>query len=103
MARRGRVILSMDTETNEMEFAVRLLNTIRLDKALDARLTRLARLTGRSKSYYVNRVLEEQIAELEHRYSARRLAWRPTDGAERVLPLYELERALRADDWSVPS
>ena len=38
---------------NEMEFAVRFFNSIRLDRELDARLTRLARLTGRSKSYYV--------------------------------------------------
>jgi len=85
-------------QTNEMEFAVRLLNSIRLDKTLDSRLTRLARLTGQSKSYYVNRALEEQIQELEQRYSARRLAGRATDGPERILPLYELECALGADD-----
>jgi RHH-type transcriptional regulator, rel operon repressor / antitoxin RelB len=85
-------------QTNEMEFAVRLLNSIRLDKALDARLSRLARLTGRSKSYYVNRALEEQIQVFEHRYSARRLTRHVTDGPERILPLYELECALGADD-----
>ena len=84
-------------QTNEMEFAVRLLNSIRLDKALDARLTRLARLTGRSKSYYINRALEEQIQQLEHRYSARKLGC-AADSRERILPLYELECALGLDD-----
>lgn len=81
-----------------MEFAVRLLNSIRLDKTLDARLTRLVRLAGRSKSYYVNRALEEQIPKLEHRYVARGIKCGAADGQERILPLYELECALRADD-----
>ena len=77
---------------------MRLLNSIRLDKTLDARLTRLARLTGRSKSYYVNQALEDQIQKLEHRYAAREVVWGAADGPERILPLYELECALRADD-----
>ena len=68
---------------NEMEFAVRFFNSIRLDRELDARLTRLARLTGRSKSYYVNRALEGQIQELEHRYSARKLGLATTGNAAR--------------------
>ena len=42
-----------------------LFASIRLDKKLDARLARLARLTGRSKSYYVNQALEEQLQRLE--------------------------------------
>ena len=50
------------------------------------------------KSYYVNRALEGQIQELEHRYSARKLARRAADEPERILPLYELECALGADD-----
>ena len=70
-----------------------LFASIRLDKKLDARLARLARLTGRSKSYYVNQALEEQIQTLE-----RRVARPASDGRERVVPLYELERALGLDD-----
>ena len=42
-----------------------LFASIRLDKKLDARLARLARLTGRSKSYYVNQALEEQRQRFE--------------------------------------
>ena len=70
-----------------------LFASIRLDKKLDARLARLARLTGRSKSYYVNQALEEQIQIFE-----RRVARPASDGRERVVPLYELERALGLDD-----
>ena len=78
-----------------MEFTVRLFPSIRLDKDLDARLERLARLTGRSKSYYVNQALEEQIRTLEASSFARRAA---NGCRERIVPLYELERALGLDD-----
>jgi RHH-type rel operon transcriptional repressor/antitoxin RelB len=77
---------------------MRLLNSIRLDKNLEARLARLARLTGRSRSYYVNQALKEQIQSLEDRLLARRAVGRLSDGRERIVPLYELECALGADD-----
>ena len=75
-----------------------LFASIRLDKKLDARLARLARLTGRSKSYYVNQALEEQIQTFEARAFERRAARHASDSRERVVPLYELERALGLDD-----
>ena len=75
-----------------------LFASIRLDKKLDTRLARLARLTGRSKSYFVNQALEEQIQTFEARPFERRAARRGNDGRERVVPLYELERALGLDD-----
>jgi RHH-type rel operon transcriptional repressor/antitoxin RelB len=81
-----------------MEFTVRLFPSIRLDKQLDARLERLARVTGRSKSFYVNQALEEQIQVLESRFVARRTAWPTGDVRERIVPLYELESALGLDD-----
>ena len=77
---------------------MRLLNSIRLDRRLEARLERLARLTGRSKSYYVNRALEEQIQALEDRFVARGTVGHATEARERILPLYELECGLGADD-----
>ena len=75
-----------------------LFPSIRLDKKLDARLGRLARLTGRSKSFYVNQALEERIQVLEARFVVRRAARHASDGGERVVPLYELECALGLDD-----
>jgi RHH-type rel operon transcriptional repressor/antitoxin RelB len=72
--------------------------SIRLDDELDARLERLARLTGRSKSFYVKQALEEQIQDLEDLYLARRVSKRVAEGRERLIPLGELERELGVED-----
>jgi RHH-type rel operon transcriptional repressor/antitoxin RelB len=72
--------------------------SIRLDDELDARLERIARLTGRSKSFYVKQALEEQIQDLEDLYLARKVAKRVADGRERLIPLDELERELGVAD-----
>jgi RHH-type rel operon transcriptional repressor/antitoxin RelB len=72
--------------------------SIRLDKELDARLERLARLTGRSKSFYVKQAIEEQIADLEDLFLARRIAKRVADGREGVITFEELEREFGVDD-----
>lgn len=77
---------------------MRLFASIRLDKDLDARLGRLARLTGRTKSYYVNQALEDQIQVLETRSFANRAARHASERRERIVPLYELEGALGLDD-----
>ena len=77
---------------------MRLFASIRLDKDLDARLGRLARLTGRTKSYYVNQALEDQIQVLETRSFANRAARPASERRERIVPLYELEGALGLDD-----
>ncbi len=77
---------------------MRLFPSIRLDKSLDVRLERLARLTGRSKSYYVNQALQEQIQMLETHSFARRAARRASESRECIVPLYELECALGLDD-----
>ena len=77
---------------------MRLFGSIRLDKNLDARLGRLVRLTGRTKSYYVNQALEEQIQVLETRSFADRAARHANECRERIVPLYELECALGLDD-----
>jgi len=70
--------------------------SIRLDEQLDARLERLARLTGRSKSFYVKQAIEDHLEDLEDLYLAQRVAQRVAEGRERLIPLEELERDLRA-------
>ncbi len=72
--------------------------SIRLDKELSARLDRLVRLTGRSKSFYVKQALEEQIADLEDLYLARKVARRVAEGREELVSLDELERGLGVED-----
>ena len=72
--------------------------SIRLDDELETRLERLARLTGRSKSFYVKQAIEDQIEDLEDLYLAQRVSQRIADGRERLIPLEELERELGVDD-----
>ena len=68
--------------------------SIRLDDALAARLERLARTTGRSKSFYVKQAIEDHIEDLEDLYIAQRVLERIADGRERLIPLEDLEREL---------
>ncbi|MDZ7771732.1 MAG: ribbon-helix-helix domain-containing protein [Balneolaceae bacterium] len=42
--------------------------SIRLPEDLEKRLDELAKLTGRTKSYYVREALEEKLDEWEDRY-----------------------------------
>lgn len=72
--------------------------SIRLDEELEARLERLSRLTGRSKSFYVKQALQDQIEDLEDLYLARRVARRVEDGRERLVPIEDLERELGVED-----
>jgi len=72
--------------------------SIRLDEHLEARLERLARLTGRSKSFYVKQAIEDQIEDLEDLYLAQRVSQRIAEGRERLIPLEDLERELGVED-----
>ena len=44
--------------------------TVRLSPDTDRRLSQLARLTGRTKSYYVRELIESNMEDLEDRYLA---------------------------------
>jgi RHH-type transcriptional regulator, rel operon repressor / antitoxin RelB len=44
--------------------------SMRLKPALEKRLTRLARQTGRTKTFYATKLIEENIDDLEDRYLA---------------------------------
>jgi len=72
--------------------------SIRLDEHLDARLERLARMTGRSKSFYVKQAIEDQLEDLEDLYLAQKVAERVADGRERLTSLEDLARELGLDD-----
>ena len=68
--------------------------SIRLDDELESRLERLARLTGRSKSFYVKQAIAKHIEDLEDLYLAQRVSQRAAAGQERLVRLEELEREL---------
>jgi len=44
--------------------------SIRLKPSLERRLSRLARQTGRTKTFYATQLIEENIGDLEDRYLA---------------------------------
>jgi RHH-type rel operon transcriptional repressor/antitoxin RelB len=72
--------------------------SIRLDDDLAARLERLARLTGRSKSFYVKQAIENHLENLEDLYAAQQVAKRVAEGRERLIPLEQVERELGLAD-----
>ncbi len=61
--------------------------TIRLPQSVEKRLERLARRTGRSKSYCVREAILQHIAALEDIYLAERALERIRNGKDRTIPL----------------
>ena len=64
----------------------RMIN-FRADDELDARLARLAQLTGRTKTFYVRQAVESQIEDLEDIYLADQVMSRLEDGSEATYDL----------------
>lgn len=44
--------------------------TVRLGESVEKRLDELAKLTGRTKTYYIRQALEEKLDEMEDLYMA---------------------------------
>ncbi len=60
---------------------------IRLPQSIERRLDKLARRTGRTKTYYVREAILEHLEDLEDRYLAERALERVRRGEERTIPL----------------
>ena len=71
---------------------------IRLPQALEKRLDKLARRTGRTKSYYVRQALEEQLADLEDIYLAEAAWERIERGEEKTIPLEDVLKRYGLED-----
>ena len=56
--------------------------SIRLDPQLDARLERLAKQTGRTKSFYIKQAVEDHLEDLEDLYLAQRIVARVESAKE---------------------
>jgi RHH-type rel operon transcriptional repressor/antitoxin RelB len=65
---------------------------IRLPPDLEARLSSLAKTTGRTKSYYVREALEEHLADIEDLYLAETRLRKVRSGRARPVPL---EKAMK--------
>jgi RHH-type transcriptional regulator, rel operon repressor / antitoxin RelB len=66
--------------------------TVRLGESMEKRLEKLARQTGRTKTYYIRQALEEKLDELEDLYIAEHRIEEPE--SER----WTLEQLERGDD-----
>lgn len=63
--------------------------SVRLDQKIEKRLERLAKKTGRTKTYYAREAIQENIEDMEDRY----LAESRLEHSEREWTLEELERS----------
>lgn len=71
----------------------RMIN-FRVDETIDVRLERMARLTGRTKTWYVREAVSEYLDDMEDIYLADRVMDRVERGNESVHALEDLEREL---------
>jgi RHH-type rel operon transcriptional repressor/antitoxin RelB len=62
---------------------------IRLPASIEKRLERLAKRTGRTKSYYAREAILEHLDDLEDIYLAEQVYARYLKGKEKTIPLEE--------------
>lgn len=63
---------------------------IRLPQSIERRLEKLARRTGRTKSFYVREAILEHLDDLEDLYLAEKSLQRIQKGEEKTVPLEDL-------------
>lgn len=63
---------------------------IRLPEKIEKRLEKLAKRTGRTKSFYVREAVLEHLDDLEDIYLAERVLQRVESGEERTIPLKDV-------------
>lgn len=68
--------------------------TVRLDKKYEDRLERLAEITGRSKSFFIKKAIENSIDDMEHLY----LALERLENPGERLSMEEMRKRLEVED-----
>jgi RHH-type rel operon transcriptional repressor/antitoxin RelB len=63
---------------------------IRLPQSIEKRLEKLARRTGRTKTYYVREAILEHLGDLEDMYLAEGVLERVRSGKEQTIPLTDV-------------
>lgn len=63
---------------------------IRLPESIEKRLEKLARRTGRTKTFYVREAILEHLDDLEDLYLAEKSLERIQSGEENTVPLEDL-------------
>lgn len=72
--------------------------SIRLAPDIEQRLAHLADVTGRPKSFYLRKLIEDNLDDLEDVYLAERVLERLRSGEERTYTFDEVERDLGLAD-----
>jgi RHH-type rel operon transcriptional repressor/antitoxin RelB len=72
--------------------------SIRLDPDIEKRIDDLAARTGRTKAFYLRKLIAAGLEDLEDYYLADATMERIRNGEERLFPLDELERDLGLAD-----
>ena len=67
-----------------------LMLAIRLPQSIEKRLEKLARRTGRTKTYYVREAILEHLEDLEDIYMAEGALERVRSGEEQTIPLKDV-------------
>lgn len=68
--------------------------TVRLDKQQEERLERLAKITGRSKSFFIKKAIENSIDDMEDLY----LALERLENPGERLSMEEMRKRLEVED-----
>jgi RHH-type rel operon transcriptional repressor/antitoxin RelB len=72
--------------------------SIRLPKAIEKRLEKLARRTGRTKSFYVRQAILQNLDDYEDVYLAERVLERIRSGKEKTIPFEEVLKHYGLED-----
>lgn len=70
---------------------------IRLPQPIEKRLEKLARRTGRTKTFYARQAILEHLEDLEDLYLAERTLERIRSGEERTIPLKKVMKRYGLD------
>jgi RHH-type rel operon transcriptional repressor/antitoxin RelB len=76
---------------------VRML-AIRLPQSIEKRLEKLARRTGRTKSFYAREAILQHLEDLEDIYLAELTLRRIRDGKEKTIPLEDVLKRYGVED-----
>ncbi len=71
---------------------------IRLPQSVEKRLEKLARRTGRTKSFYAREAILQHLEDLEDLYLAERALQRIRDGEDDAIPLEEVMKRHGLED-----
>ena len=71
---------------------------IRLPQSIEKRLEKLARRTGRTKSFYAREAIVQHLEDLEDLYLAERALERIRNGEDDAIPLEEVMKRHGVED-----